>query len=113
MSWKEQNNHLNGMQGRIKNAMFIVVDLQLEEMLARLAVQLEFGAGKPLQYLRQPFLSLHTSSLMCHQQTSNKQTSISVYSFSKYKLDLLNVMTIIKGEKASIQRILDICINYF
>jgi hypothetical protein len=45
------------MQGRIKNAMFIVVDLQLEEMLARLAVQLELGAGKPLQYLHQPFFT--------------------------------------------------------
>jgi hypothetical protein len=45
--------------------MFIVVYLQLEEMLARLAVQLELGAGKPLQYLRQPFLSLHTSNFLC------------------------------------------------
>jgi hypothetical protein len=57
MSWKEQNNHLNGMQRRIKNAMFIVVDLQLEKMLARLAVQLELGAGKLLQHLHQTFLT--------------------------------------------------------
>jgi hypothetical protein len=48
--------------------MFIVVDLQLEKMLARLAVQLELGAGKPLQYLHQPFLSLHTSNFLCAVQ---------------------------------------------
>jgi hypothetical protein len=40
------HSHLYGMQGRIENAMFIVVDLQLDEMLSCIAVKLELGAGK-------------------------------------------------------------------
>jgi hypothetical protein len=82
--------------------MFIVVYLQLEEMFARLAVQLELGAGKPLQYLRQPFLSLHISNFLCAINKLQTNKLLSRFTlFSKYKLDLLNVMTIIK-EEASI-----------